>query len=183
MKKAVCVLVLFHFTLVVATIVHNTEKWLHRGPWEKPLMLYSGVSYAAWRFGFFAPDVGKSTEVEIKVYDDTGEVHRYDTLEGFRFFGSLETSNRFYAFKIHCVREKPLQDLCARSVATRMLNLHPDASRVDYATRSIRYPSMDEYRRGAPVRKVEYYSTTFVLRRPGTNGGSVAPSPSPTNVR
>jgi len=49
-------------------------------------------------------------------------------------------------------------------VAARMLNIHQDAWRIDYAMRSIRYPVMDEYVKGAPVQKVEFYNTTFILR-------------------
>ena len=163
-KKAACLLALTHLTLVAVTICHGTDRWLHRGWWEKPLMLYSSLSYAMWRFGFFSPNVGKSTEVEIKVYGADGPARRYSTLEGFRFFVSnIESANRFYVFKRETARADSLQDLCARSVATRMLNEQADASRVDFAMRSILYPPMREYASGAPVRTVEYYSTTFLL--------------------
>lgn len=171
MKKVISILVLCHLMLVVLSITHRSDRWLYKGFWTKPLLLYSGLSYAIWRFGFFAPDVGRSTEVEMNVYNDAGEVQRYDTLDGFRFFVStLESSNRFYTFKTRCVRENLLKDLCARSASTRMLNLHTNATRVQYAARSIRYPTMDEYSRGAPVRKVEYYSTTFILRKQPADG-------------
>jgi hypothetical protein len=45
-----------------------------------------------------------------------------------------------------------------------MLNIHQDAWRIDYAMRGIRYPTMGEYVKGAPIQKVESYTTTFVLR-------------------
>lgn len=175
MKRLICILAFCHLMLVGLTIAHNTDKWLHRGPWAKPLMFYGGVSYAIWRFGFFAPDVGKSTEAEIKIYDDAGKSRYYSTLDGFRFFVStLDASNRFYAFKMLCGSDPAMQDLCARSVATRMMNLHPGGSRVDYTLRTIRYPAMDEYRKGAPISKVELYSTTFALR--GRTGKAKTPT-------
>jgi hypothetical protein len=172
MKKTIYILAFVHLTVVAVTICHGVDGWLHRGWWMKPLAFYSSLNYAIWRYGFFSPDVGRSTEVEITVYGDRWEIHRYSTLKGFRFFtSSLESANRFYGFKVSTASEEAFNDLSARSVATRMLNVHPDASRIDYAMRSIRYPAMDEYLKGAPIRQVEFYNTTFVLGGTADRGG------------
>ena len=164
-KRAIYALTFIHLVLIALTIFHGIDGWLHRGWLEKPLAFYNSLNYAVWRYGFFAPDVGRSTEVEITVHSDGGQVTQYNTLDGFRFFTSnLESANRFYGFKVSMANDEAFQDLSARSVATRMLNIHQDAWRIDYAMRGIRYPTMDEYVKGAPVRKVEFYNTTFVLR-------------------
>jgi hypothetical protein len=166
-KKTIYALAFVHLMLIALTIFHGVDGWLHKGWWEKPLAFYSSLNYAVWRYGFFAPDVGSSSEVEITVHGDSGQVTRYSTLDGFRFFtSSLESANRFYGFKRSTASEEAFQDLSARSVAARMLNIHQDAWRIDYTMRSIGYPPMDEYVKGAPIRKVEFYNTTFVLRSP-----------------
>jgi len=170
-KKAVYLLAFVHLSLVAAAITHKADGLMFRSWWEKPLLLYTGMSYSVWRFGFFAPDVGKSTEVEITVHRQDGSSQRYSTLDGFRFLMSNhESANRLYVFKLRSVREKALRDLAARSVAAKMLNADPDGVAVDYALRTIRYPTMAEFRQGAPVRRVELYSTTFGLR--GASAGT-----------
>lgn len=164
-KKAVYALAFAHLVVVALTIFHGIDRVLYKGWWHKPLAFYSSLNYAVWRYGFFAPDVGRSTEVEITVHSDGGEITRYSTLDGFRFFTSnLESANRFYGFKVSTASDEVFQDLSARSVAARMLNIHQDAWRIDYAMRGIRYPTMGDYVKGEPVRKVEFYNTTFVLR-------------------
>jgi len=165
LKKIIYALAFAHLMVIAITIFHGIDGWLHKGWWGKPLEFYSSLNYAVWRYGFFAPDVGRSTEVEITVHSDGGQIKRYSTLDGFRFFtSSLESTNRFYGFKVSTASDDAFQDLSARSVAARMLNLHQDAWRIDYAMRGIRYPTMDEYVKGAPIQKVEFYNTTFVLR-------------------
>jgi hypothetical protein len=164
-KKTVYTLTFIHLIMIAVSIFHGIDGLVHKGWWEKPLAFYNSLNYAVWRYGFFAPDVGSSSEVEITVYSDGGKVTRYSTLDGFRFFlSNLESANRFYAFKVSMINDATFQDLSARSVAARMLNIHQDAWRIDYAMRSIRYPKMDEYVKGAPVQKLEVYNTTFVLR-------------------
>jgi hypothetical protein len=44
------------------------------------------------------------------------------------------------------------------------MNVQSDAWKIDYTMRSIRYPSMAGYVKGEPIRKVEFYNTTFQLR-------------------
>jgi hypothetical protein len=164
-KTFVSALAFVHVTMIGVTILHGTDGWLHHGWWEKPLAFYSSLNYAIWRYGFFSPDVGRSTQVEITVHTDGGGVTRYDTLEGFRFFtASLESANRFYGFKVRTASDEAFHDLSARSAAARLMNIHRDAWRIDYVMRSIRYPSMADYAKGAPIRKVEFYNTSFVLR-------------------
>jgi len=171
LKKTMYVLASVHLTVIAMTILHGVDEWVvHKGWWQKSLVVYSSLNYAVWRFGFFSPDVGSSSEVEITLHTDSGETKRYSTLQGFRFFTSnLESANRFYGFKTRTAGDDAFQDLSARSVAARMLNIHEDAWRMDYAVRKIRYPAMDEYLRGAPIRTVEFYTTTFVLRSAQTS--------------
>jgi hypothetical protein len=165
MRKAAYVLALCHLTLVAGAVTHNIDGRIYQGLWKGPLTLYGGLSYSVWSFGFFAPDAGMSTAVDITVHRQDGSSQRYTTMDGFRFFTTNhESVNRFYVLKLQSLREAPLQDLAARSAAVRMLNADRHGVAVDYALRSIRYPTMAEFRRGAPVRHVELYSTTFALR-------------------
>lgn len=166
-KKTVYAVAFGHLCIAAVTIFHGVDRWIAGGWWEKPLAYYSSLNFAVWRYGFFSPDVGKSTEVEIKVYRDSGRNTRYSTLDGFRFFTSnIEAVNRFYGFKRHTAIDNDLRDLAARSVATRMFNICPDARRIDYTVRSVGYPPMKDYLRGVPVRKALFYTTTFELRQP-----------------
>jgi hypothetical protein len=165
LKKIIYALAFAHLTVIAITIFHGFDGFLRKEWWARPLVFYSSLNYAVWRYGFFAPDVGRSTEVEITVHSGGGQIKRYNTLDGFRFFTSnLESANRFYGFKVSTANDEAFQNLSARSVAARMLNIHQDAWRIDYAMRSIRYPAMGEYVKGAPVQKVEFYNTSFVLR-------------------
>jgi hypothetical protein len=164
-KRFVYSLAFVHLSLIAVVIFHGLDELMLRGWWEQPLAVIRDVNYSLWKYGFFAPDVGASTEVEIRLTDDGGQVRRYSTLEGFRFFlSNLESANRFYGFKRETAIDENYQDLSARSVATRMLNLHPNAWRVEYTLRSIRYPTMRDYRNGARAKVGEIYDTTFVLR-------------------
>ena len=165
MKKLMYVLVFFHLTLITVVIFHGMDRWVHGSVLEKPLAFLCSLNYSVWQYGFFSPDVGKSTELTMRVYQADGDSIRYSTLEGFRFFvATEETNNRFYGFKVHTAADTTFQDLCARSAAVRMLNLHPQSWRVNYKMRSIRYPSMAEFRDQEPVRVSELYETEFALR-------------------
>jgi hypothetical protein len=164
-KGAVYSLAFVHLTLIAAVIFHGFDRLALHRRLEAPLTLLNDLNYSVWRFGFFAPDVGPSTEVEIRVLDDDGTVHRYSTVEGFRFFSSnLESAGRFYGFKKESSFIADLQDLAARSAATRLFNLHPRAWRVEYAMRAIRYPTMKDFRAGAAPEAREFYATTFEIR-------------------
>lgn len=158
------ILAFIHLTTITVVIFHGIDRYVHGGWWEKPLGFLCSINYSIWQYGFFSPDVGKSAELEIKVYTDKGEVKDYSTLKGFEFYTSnSESLNRFYGYKHHTAGDSTFLDLCARSVAARMLNIHQDAWQIDYTMRSIRYPSMKEYQIGKPPQIVEFYTTTFIL--------------------
>lgn len=165
MKRIAYSLAFLHLGLITVVIFHGLDDYRLTGRWEQPLAFIRDVNYSVWRYGFFAPDVGTSTEVEIRLVEDGGNVRTFSTLRGFRFeVASLDAANRFYGFKRKTPADENFLDLAARSVATRMLNLYPRAWRVDYAMRSIRYPSMQGYRDGESPDVEELYDTTFVLR-------------------
>lgn len=165
MKKVFYLLIALHLTLITVVIFHGMDRWVN-GSWlEKPLAFLCSLNYSVWQYGFFSPDVGKSTELQIKVYQENGDSIQYSTLEGFRFFvATEETNNRFYGFKVHTSSDTLFQDLCARSVAVRMLNLQPDAWRVSYATQSIRYPGLVGFRQDSAITVTPLYQTEFALR-------------------
>ena len=160
-----CVIATLHLTLIGVVIFHGMDDWVEGGLLEKPLAFLCSLNYSVWQYGFFSPDVGKSTEVEISLLEDDGKVVQYSTLEDFHFFTSnRESANRFYGFKTHTSSDTLFQDLCARSASVRMLNLHDQAWRISYVMRSIRYPTMAGYRLGEPPRIAELYRTEFELK-------------------
>jgi hypothetical protein len=120
-----------------------------------------------WRFGFFSPDVGKSSEIEFTINYRDGRVEKLSTLSDFDFFtANHESLIRFYGFRIHTAEDPTLQNLGARSVVVRLLNelgISGDVVSVDYALRSIRYPTMQGFRAGEPIETTEFYTTNFVM--------------------
>jgi len=133
MRKFIYTVVFLHLLLVFMTIFHAIDWLYNRNSFtEKTFAVICSLNYSVWRYGFFTPDVGRSNEIEIKTYN---VVNAADTL---------------------------LQDLCARSVATRMMNLFPGVYKVSYAIRSIRYPSLSGFRNKEPVKTIEVYSTDFI---------------------
>ena len=164
MKKFIYTLAFLHLFLITITIFHGVDSWLHGGFMEKPLAILTSMNYSVWRYGFFSPDVGKSIEVEMKVYEDSAQVTTYSTLDGFTFFtANQESRNRFYGFKVQTTADTIFQDLCARSAAVKMMNLHPQSWRVDYLTRSIHYPGMKDFRSDSAIREIDIYQTQFEL--------------------
>ncbi len=84
MKKLVYFLVFFHLGLISLSIFHALDKLYGKGVWmEKSLAFICSLNYSVWRYGFFSPDVGNSTEVEIKTVDGAGVQKKYSTLDGF----------------------------------------------------------------------------------------------------
>lgn len=165
MKRLVYILAFVHLTVIAVVIFHGLDTVVHKGWWEKPLAFICSINYSIWQYGFFSPDVGKSSEVKIKVFEDGGISKEYSTLDGFTFYTRHhESLNRFYGFKHHTATDSVFQDLCARSVATRLLNIHQNAWRIDYSMRSIHYPKIKDYKSNAPVDTVAFYSTSFILR-------------------
>ena len=167
LQRIIYLLAFVHLALVAAVIFHAADRWITRGWWERPLSFWGGVNFSMWRFGFFSPDVGKSSEIEFKITLRDGRVEKLSTLSGFDFFtANHESLIRFYGFRIHTAEDPALQDLCARSVVVRLLNelgISPDVLSVDYALRSIRYPTMQGFRAGEPVETTEFYRTNFVM--------------------
>lgn len=153
-----------HLFLIAVVIFHGLDQVVLNTWWEKPLAFLTSMNYSVWQYGFFSPNVGKSSEVELVIYEDGGIVKRFSTLEGFDFYTSnQESNNRFYGFKHNTARDTVFQDLCARSVAARMLNIHQQAWRVDYTMRSIHFPRIETYSPQAKIDTVEFYYTSFEL--------------------
>jgi hypothetical protein len=167
LKRIVYILAFVHLGLAGAVIFHVADPWLNRGWWQRPLSFWGGINYSLWRFGFFSPDVGKSSEIEFNITHKDGRVDKVTTLSDFDFFtANRESLIRFYGFRVHSAEDPGLQDLCARSVVVYLLNelgTSQDVSSVDYTLRSIRYPTMAGFRAGEPVATTEFYRTTFVI--------------------
>jgi hypothetical protein len=167
LRRAVYLLAFVHLALVAAVIFHAADPWITRGWWERPLGFWGGVNFSLWRFGFFSPDVGKSSEIEFKINYRDGRIEKLSTLSGFDFFtANHESLIRFYGFRIHAAQDPALHDLCARSVVVRLLNelgISQNVVSVDYVLRTIRYPTMKNFRAGEPVETTEFYRTKFVL--------------------
>ena len=167
LRRIVYLLAFVHLALVAAVVFHRADPWITRGWWERPLGFWGGVNFSMWRFGFFSPDVGKSSEIEFKINYRDGRVEKLSTLSDFDFFtANHESLIRFYGFRIHTAEDPALQDLCARSVVVRLLNelgISDDVVSVDYALRAIRYPTMQGFRGGEPVETTEFYRTNFVM--------------------
>jgi hypothetical protein len=167
LRRIVYLLAFVHLALVAAVIFHAADAWITRGWWERPLGFWGGVNFSMWRFGFFSPDVGKSSEIEFRINYRDGRVEKLSTLSGFDFLtANHESLIRFYGFRIHTAEDPALQDLCARSVVVRLLNelgISEDVVSVDYALRGIRYPTMQGFREGQPVETTEFYRTNFVM--------------------
>jgi len=165
MKPLVYLLAGIHLLLVTLAIFHVFDEAVSSRTFEKPLAFWCGINYSVWQYGFFSPDVGKSTEIEIKVYSANTKPAVFSTLNGFAFYTSnIESANRFYDFKVQTGSDTVFQDLFARSIATRIMNVDTTAWRVDYVMRSIRYPTMVNFSKGVKPRIVEFYSTEFDLR-------------------
>jgi hypothetical protein len=165
MKKIIYTLAYLHLLLITLTIFHVLDPIYNKyGFLEKTLAFVCRINYSVWRYGFFSPDVGNSNEVEIKTYHISGKDTTYSTLRDFNFYlSNHDLAKRFYGFKVYNAADTMVQDLCARSVATRMINLHPGTYKISYTLRSIRYPSMHDFLNGKPIKKRELYTTDFIL--------------------
>jgi hypothetical protein len=166
MKKVVYSIAFVHLLFITLTIFHVFDNLYNKNAVvEKSFAFICSLNYSVWRYGFFSPDVGNSNEIEIIVYDTTGRARKLSTLHGFNFFlSNADLGKRFYGFKVYNAADTLLQDLCARSVAAKMMNVYPDVYKVTYTLRSIRYPVMEKYRKKDTVAIHELYSTDFVLR-------------------
>jgi len=164
MRKIIYGLAFLHLLFISLSVFHLIDGVLKTKYLSEPLAFISTLNYSVWRYGFFSPDVGKSMEVEMLVYEDSINVRKYSTIENFDFFvANQEAANRFYGYKAHTTADSTFLDLCSLSASTRMLNLHPEAWRIDYTVRSIRYPTMKGYRQNDSIRVVDLYTTSFEL--------------------
>lgn len=164
MRKIIYSLAFLHLFLISLSVFHLIDPLLRVSFLSEPLAFVSTLNYSVWRYGFFSPDVGKTMEVEMLIYEDSTKVRKYSTVEGFDFYtANQEAANRFYGFKAHTAADTTFLDLCSRSASTMMLNLHQDAWRIDYTVRSIRYPTMKDYREGDTIVVTPLYTTAFEL--------------------
>jgi hypothetical protein len=165
-KKIIYILAFTHLFIIFLTIIHALDKLSEtKVSWiATSINFYCSLNYSVWRYGFFSPDVGRSNEIEIITYSENEKATKYSTLNGFNFFlNNNDLGKRFYGFKTYNAADTLIQDLCARSVATRMINLFPDTKKVRYTIRSIRYPTMQNFRKKEPIQINELYSTEFIL--------------------
>jgi hypothetical protein len=163
-RKIIYGITFLHLSLITMVIFHGLDNDRVFGILERPLAFITAVNYSAWRFAFFTPDVGKSTEVEIILRGDSNRVKRYSTLEGFEFFTSnLESANRFYGYKVHSARDSAFIDLSARSACTFLLNEHQGMDRISFTMRGIIYPKMDGFRKDSLINQAEFYRIEFEL--------------------
>ncbi|MEL7122054.1 MAG: hypothetical protein AAFO07_21585 [Bacteroidota bacterium] len=161
-KKIVYGLAFLHLLLISLSVFHLIDEVLKTQYISEPLSFISTLNYSVWRYGFFSPDVGKTMEVEMLLYEDESNVLKYSTVENFNFFtANGEAENRFYGFKAHTAADTTFLDLCSLSACTRMLNLHDGAWRIDYTVRSIRYPTMEGFQNRDTIEITPIYTTSF----------------------
>lgn len=163
-RKLIYLLTALHLLIVSSVIFRVLDnKQIYRFT-ERPFAILTALNYSAWRFAFFTPDVGKSTEVEILLENGAGKKIHYSTLQGFDFFThNQEAANRFYGYKVHSARDSTFIDLCARSACTYLLNEHPEMTKITYTMRGIKYPDLRDFRRGVVVEKGTFYQVQFGL--------------------
>jgi hypothetical protein len=163
-RKIIYLLTTLHLlvvTLVIFRVLDN--KKIYQAV-ERPFAILTALNYSAWRFAFFTPDVGKSTEVDILLENAAGKKIHYSTLQGFEFFThNWEAANRFYGYKVHSARDSVFIDLSARSACTYLLNEHPEMNKITYTMRGIKYPDMREYRQDKKVEMGTFYQVQFGL--------------------
>ncbi len=163
-KKLVYGLTTLHLCLVTAVILRMLPLGIFNGKLEAPLACLTSVNYSAWRFAFFTPDIGKSTEIEAILSNRAGDTIRLSTNEDFRFFThNLESENRFYGYKVHSAKDSMFIDLSARSASTFLLNEYPTMDRITYRMNGMIYPEMQEQRRDSAIIEDTFYEITFSL--------------------
>ena len=164
-KKIIYTLAFLHLFIVAFTISHANDK-LVKGehPTANFFQFLTDINYCAWQYGFFSPDVGKSTELEIGILNSEGKIQKSSTLDSFRFHAhNIETLNRFYGFRVRSSVDTTFQDLCSRSVCTRLFNLHPNTVGISYVIRTVRYPTMQGFLEKEPIEIREFYRTQYLL--------------------
>lgn len=163
-KKLIYSLAFAHLLLIALVITHILDQPIKQGILQRPAAFLSSLNYSIWQYGFFSPDVGKSTELEISLLQDDGSIKRFSTLDSFRFnVSNHESLNRFYGFKVETAADTLYGDLCSRSVCARLFNNYPETRAVSYIMRSIRYPSLSGFRAKDTITKTEFYNTEYQL--------------------
>ena len=163
-KRIAYTLAFAHLLLIALVITHALDHPIKRGMLQRQAAFLSSLNYSIWQYGFFSPDVGKSTELEIILEQEDSTFIRFSTLDSFRFnVSNSESLNRFYGFKVETAGDTLYGDLCSRSVATCLFNTYPNTRAVGYIMRSIRYPSMSGFRANDTIQKTEFYNTEYRL--------------------
>ncbi len=163
-RKIVYTLAAVHLGLITLVICHVIDEHKAYRFLEQPFAFLTAINYSIWKFGFFTPDIGRSTEVEIYMSGPGQQPVRYSTLEGFEFFtNDHENRNRFYGYKIHSARDTTFINLSARSACVYMLNEHPGMDYIQFVMRGITYPSMKEFRQDSTYAHEEFYCIEFTL--------------------
>lgn len=163
-KRIIYIFAFTHLLLISLVITHILDQPIKRGSMQRPAAFLTSINYSIWQYGFFSPDVGKSTELEITLEQEDSTVLRFSTLDSFRFnVSNNESLNRFYGFKVKTAGDTLFGDLCSRSVATRLFNNYPNTRSVGYIMRSIRYPSLAGFRAKDTIQKIEFYNTAYRL--------------------
>ena len=153
-----------HLFLITLVVFHGLDHDKAYAVIEKPLACLTAINYCAWRFAFFTPDVGKSTEVTLTLRNKEGKEKIYSTEDGFDFYTSnWESENRFYGYKVHSARDSMFIDLSARSMCTFVLNEHEDMDYISFSMKGIRYPKMREFTNDSIIKEHEFYSIAFEL--------------------
>ena len=163
-KRIISTLAYAHLLLIALVISHLLDYPIKQGFLQRPAAFLSSLNYSVWQYGFFSPDVGKSTELEIILQQNDGTVKRFSTLDSLKFdVSNIESLNRFYGFKVETAADTLYGDLCSRSVAAHLFNKYPHTISVDYTMRSILYPSMTRFRAKDTIVKKEFYYTQYSL--------------------
>src|SRR5438128_430966 len=121
MKKIIYSLAFIHLILIFLWIFHVLDGlYINNASFQRSVGFIRNINYSVSTYGFFAACSGMSNSVEIKVYDKEGHEKKYSTLEGFNFFLlNRDLASRFDVVIAYCKTDTLIQDLFARSVATR----------------------------------------------------------------
>lgn len=162
-KNVIRVLAVAHLLFLLLSLVHVVER-LDRTKVSYLTALINDLYFGDWSFGFFSRQVGNSLVATYDLHFADSSKATLKTEQGFKYYASnLETFNRFYGLSVYMTRDTTYQDLCTRSVAVRLLNVNPQAYKVDLRLDGIYNVRMDEKRAGKKPRYTFLYSTDFSI--------------------